>query len=181
MKIRVFVCSFPWHFIAKNGQKWPLNGHFDEGWNVGRSNTTPINSFFWWFLWSEIQVIQIWYWIFYFWNAMGSHVMSVGKINISLRFRPSVIIGSCIRPQPDCTLLVLVNFCLNMEFCLQKLLICKQKLLGLSLHECAWYKISAVCLVSIVRDRSKTKLNMFSMKARVKPFKIKIKNDSAKK
>ena len=46
------------------------------------------------------------------------------------------------------------------------------------MYESAWPNISAICLVSIVRDGSKTNLNMFIMQSESQASKIQIKNDS---
>ena len=66
------------------------NGHVYEGWEVGRSNATPIKLFSVDFY--DLKSISFKFSndIFItFWNARSSFLMSVGKMNISLLFRPS--------------------------------------------------------------------------------------------
>lgn len=90
IKSRVAVCFMPWLCIVIKGQ----NDHFHEGWKVRMSNATSINIF-------SVNSYDVKSMSFKFGNDSfnifempgSSYQRPIGKNNISLLFRPSVIRG----------------------------------------------------------------------------------------
>jgi hypothetical protein len=78
--------------LALNCEKWPKNGHVYEGGKVGRSDATPTKFF-------AVYFYDLKSFLFKFGNdtfitfemPRVSYRRPVGKMNISLLFRPSVI------------------------------------------------------------------------------------------
>ena len=86
----VSVCSISWLCILKNGQKWPFSWGQENRMEQFQSHQICL----FWFLWLKSRSFKFSNDTFItFEMSKEAYRMSVGKINISLLFRPSVIRG----------------------------------------------------------------------------------------